>query len=128
MLEISCHGSIIFLFLKIDIVLANSVDPDRISLTATFLLGLHCLSKYPFISKRMLPPHTISEPRYVRVVSELLYDAKMCPSHVLFTNVSLPKLLVPQITERLRWFTIKYEENFERSIGTFSTTHILAND
>ena len=35
---------------------------------------------------------------------------------------------VPQITERLRSFTIKYEEIFERSIGTFSTTHIFAND
>ena len=35
---------------------------------------------------------------------------------------------VPKITERLRGFTIKYEENFERSIGTVSTTHIFAND
>ena len=35
---------------------------------------------------------------------------------------------VPQITKKLGLFTIKYEENFERSIGTFSTTHIFAND
>ena len=35
---------------------------------------------------------------------------------------------VPQITKQLRGFTIKYEENFERSIGIFSTTHIFAND
>ena len=40
---------IVFLSLKIDLVLANSVDTDEMSLKAAFYLGLHCLPKYPFL-------------------------------------------------------------------------------
>ena len=36
------------LFLKIVLVLANSVDPDEMQHCAAFHLGLHCLLKYPF--------------------------------------------------------------------------------
>ena len=37
-----------FLSLKIVLVSANSVDPDEMPQYAAFLLGLHCLPKYPF--------------------------------------------------------------------------------
>ena len=40
---------IVFLSLKIDFVLANSVDDEMLHNVA-FHLGLHCLSKYPFRS------------------------------------------------------------------------------
>ena len=39
---------IVFLSLKIDFVLANSVDPDEMLHYAAFHLGLHCLPNYPF--------------------------------------------------------------------------------
>ena len=35
--------------LKIDIVLANSADPDEMPHYAAFHLGLLCLPKYPFL-------------------------------------------------------------------------------
>ena len=35
-----------FLSLKIDLVIANSVDPDEMPHKAAFLLGLRCLLKY----------------------------------------------------------------------------------
>ena len=41
------HRYIVFLSLKIDFVLANSVD-DKMLHKMAFHLGLHCLSKYPF--------------------------------------------------------------------------------
>ena len=34
--------NIVFISLKIDLVLANSADPDKMPLFATFHLGLHC--------------------------------------------------------------------------------------
>ena len=40
--------NIVFLSLKINIVLANSADPDEMLHYAPFQLGLHCLLKYPF--------------------------------------------------------------------------------
>ena len=40
--------NIIFLSLKIDFVLANSIDPDEMPHYAAFHLGLHCLPMYPF--------------------------------------------------------------------------------
>ena len=36
-----------FLSLNIDLVLANSADPDEMPHHAAFHLGLHCLPKYP---------------------------------------------------------------------------------
>ena len=36
-----------YFFLKIDFVLANKADPDKVPYYA-YNLGLHCLSKYPF--------------------------------------------------------------------------------
>ena len=39
---------IVFLSLKIDLILANSVDPDEMPHYAAFHLGLHCLLKYLF--------------------------------------------------------------------------------
>ena len=48
------HGlffpKILYLFLWIDFVLANSADPDEILQYATLNLGLHCLPKYLFRS------------------------------------------------------------------------------
>ena len=41
---------IIILSLKINFVLANSVDPDEMLHYPAFHLGLHCLPKYPFRS------------------------------------------------------------------------------
>ena len=38
----------IFLSLKINFVLANSVDPDEMTHYAAFHLGLHCFQKYSF--------------------------------------------------------------------------------
>ena len=35
--------NIVFLSLKINFVLANSVDPDEMTYYAAFHLGLHCL-------------------------------------------------------------------------------------
>ena len=40
--------NIIFLSLKIDFALANSVNPDEMPHYAAFNLGFHCLPKYPF--------------------------------------------------------------------------------
>ena len=40
--------SLIFLFLKIDFVLANSGDPDEMRHFRLFHLGLRCLQKYLF--------------------------------------------------------------------------------
>ena len=40
---------IVFHPLKIDFVLANSSGPDEMLHYAVFYLGLHCLSKYPFM-------------------------------------------------------------------------------
>ena len=37
---------IVFLFLKIFLVLASSVDPDKMLHYAAFHLGLHCLLKF----------------------------------------------------------------------------------
>ena len=37
----------IFLFPRIEFVLANSADLNEMPHNAAFLLGLHCLSKYP---------------------------------------------------------------------------------
>ena len=34
----------VFLSMKIDMVLADSVDPDEMQLNVAFHLGLHCLS------------------------------------------------------------------------------------
>ena len=42
------HKNIIFLSLKMDLVLANSADPDEMLHYAAFHLGLHCLPRYPF--------------------------------------------------------------------------------
>ena len=39
---------IIFLSLKIDFALANSVNPDKMPHYAAFCQGLHCLPKCPF--------------------------------------------------------------------------------
>ena len=49
--------NIVFLSLKIDLVVANSADPDEMTLYATFHLVLHCLPYYsiygsPFIKLR----------------------------------------------------------------------------
>ena len=38
----------VFLYLKIVLMLANSVDPDEMQHYAAFHLGLHCLPTYPF--------------------------------------------------------------------------------
>ena len=38
---------IVFQFLKISFVIANSASPDEMPHNAAFHLGLHCLSKYP---------------------------------------------------------------------------------
>ena len=35
-----------FLAMKVDLILANSADPDEMQLNAAFHLGLHCLPKY----------------------------------------------------------------------------------
>ena len=43
--------NMIFLSLKIDLVLANSADPDEMPHYAAFHLGLHCLPKYPFYKR-----------------------------------------------------------------------------
>ena len=32
-------------------IFANSVDPDEMQHTAAFHLGLHCLPKYPWVSR-----------------------------------------------------------------------------
>ena len=40
--------NILFLSMKIEFVLANSTDPEEMSHHVAFLLGLHCLPKYPF--------------------------------------------------------------------------------
>ena len=37
--------------LKIDFVLANSADPDKMLHYVAFHLGLHCLPKYPLYYK-----------------------------------------------------------------------------
>ena len=37
-----------FLFLKIVLTSTKSVDPGEMPLSAAFLMGLHCLPKYPF--------------------------------------------------------------------------------
>ena len=34
--------------MKVASILANSADPDEMQHNAAFLLGLHCLPKYPF--------------------------------------------------------------------------------
>ena len=41
--------NVVFQSLKIDFVLANSVNPDEMTHYATFHLGFHCLTKYPFM-------------------------------------------------------------------------------
>ena len=40
--------SIVFLSFKIDFVLANRADPNKMLHYAAFHLGLHCLPKYLF--------------------------------------------------------------------------------
>ena len=37
----------LFLSLKMDFVLANSAEPDKMQHYVAFHLGLHCLPKYP---------------------------------------------------------------------------------
>ena len=39
---------IVFISLKIDFVLANSVEPDEMTHYVAFHLGFHCLPKYTF--------------------------------------------------------------------------------
>ena len=46
--QVIISTKIVFLSLKIDFVLANSVNPDEMLHIAAFHQGLHCLSKYPF--------------------------------------------------------------------------------
>ena len=41
-------GYVIFLFLNIDFVLANSAEPDEKPQNAAFQPGLYCLSMSPF--------------------------------------------------------------------------------
>ena len=51
--------NIVSLSLKMDLVLANSADPDEMQHDAAFYLSLHCLSKYPcrgFWSTKGLTP------------------------------------------------------------------------
>ena len=50
---VHCHRLLfpknsIFLYLKIDIILANSADSDEMAYHAEFYLDLHCLLIYPF--------------------------------------------------------------------------------
>ena len=40
----------VFMSLKMDLILANSADPDEMLSSGAFHLGLHCLPKYLFIS------------------------------------------------------------------------------
>ena len=47
-LQVKILKNDVFLFLKIDIVLTNSADPDKILPYAAFHLGLHCLPNYLF--------------------------------------------------------------------------------
>ena len=42
------QNNIKFLSLKIDLILANSADPDEMPPDAAFHLGFHWLPKYPF--------------------------------------------------------------------------------
>ena len=46
--QVIISKNIIFLSLKIDFVIANSVDPDEMPHYVAFHLGLQCSSKYPF--------------------------------------------------------------------------------
>ena len=46
--QVIISKKIIFLSLTIDLVSANSADPDEMPHYVAFHLGLHCLSKYPF--------------------------------------------------------------------------------
>ena len=43
-------GNDVFLYLKVVFILANTADPGEMPPNSTFHLGLHCLSKYLFIS------------------------------------------------------------------------------
>ena len=47
-IEVIIKKNIVFLFLKIDLVLANSTDPDEMHHSVAFHLDLHCLQKYLF--------------------------------------------------------------------------------
>ena len=46
--EIISYKNTVFLSLKIDFLLANSVDPDEMWQNAAIHLGIYCLPKYPF--------------------------------------------------------------------------------
>ena len=50
--EINLEWSIVYIkgLLSLNIVLANSADPDEMQHYGAFHLGLHCLPKYPFRS------------------------------------------------------------------------------
>ena len=50
LLEISCHGSIIFLSLKIVFILADCADPNEMMSLVAYYLGLCCLPNYLFTS------------------------------------------------------------------------------
>ena len=52
------HSYHFHLSLSISLALANSVDPDEMLNYAAFILGLHCLLKYPFstINQRVKTP------------------------------------------------------------------------
>ena len=38
---------LLFMSLTVDLIFANSADPDEMQQYAAFHLGLHCLPKYP---------------------------------------------------------------------------------
>ena len=41
--------NIVFHSLKINLVLVNSAEPDKMPPSVAFYQGLHCLPKYPFM-------------------------------------------------------------------------------
>ena len=47
-LQVILSKTIIFLFLKMDIFLANNVAPNEMSAFVTYYLGLHCASRHFF--------------------------------------------------------------------------------
>ena len=44
----NCQTLIACISLVIDLVLANSADPDEMPRSVAFYLGIHCLQTYPF--------------------------------------------------------------------------------
>ena len=63
----------IFLFLKIDVVLANSTDLDEMPHHAAFHLDLHCLSKCPSLQRAKA--HTLNR-SYKRPLFNFIFLTK----------------------------------------------------